>query len=191
MPSVTLTPIEGTMRLSPLDLALAALALTAAASPAAAQTAGPGADGDGIPQRPPGGMHGRRGMPAPDPVLSSGPPAPADFARIVELPQDRLESYSRLYDRYMTATRPQRDSLQTLRSGMRDAFASHDREAMGRQRSVMAPIASDLEHQQAAFDETLHGMLDQAQWKRYQQWRSDQRKQAEQERRDRWQRRSG
>jgi hypothetical protein len=179
------------MRPSLFDLALAALALTAAASPATAQAAGTGGYGDGLPQGPPDGMHGRRGMPAPDPVVSNGPPAPAEFARIVELPQDRLESYSRLYDRFMTATRPQRDSLQALRGGMRDAFASHDREAMGRQRAVMEPIASDLEHQQATFDETLHGMLEKAQWKRYQQWRADQRKQADQDRRERWQRRSG
>jgi hypothetical protein len=179
------------MRFSPIDLALAALALTAVVAPAAAQTAGPGADGDGIRQGPPGGMHGRRGMSAVDPVVSNGPPAPAELARIVELPQDRLEGYTRLYDRFMADTRPQRDSLQTLRGGMRDAYASGGREAIRRQRAVMEPIASDLEHRRAAFDETLHGMLDKAQWKRYQQWRADQRKQADQERRERWQRHSG
>jgi hypothetical protein len=74
---------------------------------------------------------------------------------------------------------------------MRDAYASGGREAIRRQRAVMEPIAADLEHRRAAVDETLHGMLDKAHWKRYQQWRADQRKQADQERRERWQRHSG
>lgn len=179
------------MRHSPVYLVLAALLLAAAVLPAAAQDQGPAGSDDGMRQGPPGGMHARRGMTAPDPVVLNGPPAPADFARIVELPQDRLESYTRMYDRFMTATRPQRDSLQTLRNGMRDAFASRDRDAMQRQRSVMEPIAKDLAQQQATFDETLRSQLEKPQWKRYEQWRDDQRKQAEQERRERWQRRAG
>jgi hypothetical protein len=177
------------MRHPPFHLALAALVL---ATPAVAQdSGGQGAYGGGPSHGPSGAMRGREGMPAPDPVVLQGPPAPAELARIVDLPQDRLDRYTRLYDRFMTATKPQRDSLAALRRGMRDAFADRDREAIRRQRAVMEPIARDLREQQATFDDSLHGLLAEPQWKRYQQWREDERKRADQERRDRWQRRAG
>jgi hypothetical protein len=170
------------MRHSPFHLALAALALATAAL---AQDSGGPSHG------PSGAMRGREGMPARDPVVLEGPPAPAELARIVDLPQDRLDRYTPLYDRFMTATKPQRDSLAALRRGMRDAFADRDREAISRQRAIMEPIARDLREQQATFDDSLHGLLAEPQWKRYQQWREDERKRADQERRDRWQRRAG
>ena len=39
---------------------------------------------------------------------------------------------------------------------------------------------------QASFDDTLKSFLGKDQWKRYDKWRSDQRKRAEQDRRERW-----
>jgi hypothetical protein len=138
-----------------------------------------------------GGMGGPGGMARLDPVVLQGPPAPADFARIVDLPEDRVARYAQLYDRFMTTTRPQRDSLGTLRQSMRDAFENGDRDAARNQRALIDPLTKDLEQRQAAFDDTLHGVVDKSQWDKYQKWRGDQRKQAENDRQERWRNRQG
>jgi hypothetical protein len=128
---------------------------------------------------------GMRRMAAPDLVVLHGPPAPPEFARIVELPADRVDRYAEMYERLMTSTRPQRDSLETLRRGMRDALESRDRASAERQRAVAQPLVEELERRQAAFDATLRDLLDKSQWKRYERWRDDERKRASDERRDR------
>jgi hypothetical protein len=129
-----------------------------------------------------GGGPGMRGMDAPDPVVLHGPPAPPEFARIVELPADQVGRYADMYDRLMTTTRPQRDSLEALRGGMREAFESRDRSSAERQRALFQPLVQDLERRQDAFDGTLRDLLDKSQWKRYEKWRDDERKQAKDER---------
>jgi hypothetical protein len=168
------------MRCLPLSAVLAAT--LALAGTAAAQEYdrpdGPGGPGD------PAGP-GMRRMAAPDPVVLHGPPAPPEFARIVELPADQVDRYAEMYDRLMTTTRPQRDSLETLRRGMREAFESRDRASAERQRAVARPLVQELERRQAAFDGTLRDLLAKSQWKRYEQWRDDERKRASDERRDR------
>ena len=178
------------MRRSPVCLILVALAV---ASPALAQDPGGygGTGGPGMRGGHRGGMRGQGGMTRLDPVVLAGPPAPAEFAHIVELPEDQVGRYAQLYERFMAATRPQRDSLDTLRSQMRDAFANGDREAMGGQRGLMGSLAKDLEQRQATFDDTLKGVLDKQEWQRYQKWREDQRKQADKERQERWRNRVG
>jgi hypothetical protein len=181
------------MRHSSACLILFALAM---ASPAVAQDAG-GYGGTGGPGGPGmrgghrGGMRGGGGMTHVDPVVLQGPPAPAEFAHIVELPEDQVGRYTQLYERFMAATRPQRDSLDALRSQMRDAFADGDRDAMQRQRGSMGPLAKDLEQRQATFDDTLKGVLDKQEWQRYEKWREDQRKQADKDRQERWRNRAG
>lgn len=131
------------------------------------------------------GGHGMGRMAAPDPVVLQGPPAPPEFAQIVELPADQVDRYAEMYERLMTTTRPQRDSLETLRRGMREAFESRDRASAKRQRAVAQPLVEELERRQAAFDATLRDLLDQGQWKRYEHWRDDERKRANNERQNR------
>ena len=97
-----------------------------------------------------------------------------------------MAHYTQLYAHFMGSTRPQRDSLDTLRSGMSAAFAEQDRDAMSRDREQMAPLARGLSQQQTTFDDTLKGMLDKQQWDRYGKWREDQRKQAAKDRQERW-----
>jgi hypothetical protein len=140
-------------------------------------------DGPGAPGNPAG--PGMRRMAPPDPVVLHGPPAPPEFARIVELPAGQVARYAEMYDRLMTTTRPQRDSIETLRRNMRGAFESHDRASAERQRAVARPLVQELERRQAAFDGMLRDLLDQSQWKRYERWRDDERKRAKDERRDR------
>jgi hypothetical protein len=128
-------------------------------------------------ERPEGGRGGRR-MTRPDPVVFNGPPAPAEFARIVKLPAENVTRYTQLYDRFMETTRPQRDSLAAMRRDRREAYNQGDRETARRHRGQLRPLAEDLARQQVTFDDTLKPILTKAQWKRYEQWREDQRKQA-------------
>jgi hypothetical protein len=178
------------MRHALVYLILATLAL---AGSAAAQDPGGygGGGGTGMRGGMRGGMGGPGGMASLDPVVLQGPPVPADFARIVDLPEDQVGRYSQLYDRYMATTSRERDSLNTLRQSMRDAFENGDRGAAGNQRAVIEPLTKDLEQRQAAFDDTLHGVVDKKQWDKYQKWRGDQRKQAEKDRQERWRSRQG
>jgi hypothetical protein len=130
-----------------------------------------------------GGMRGMtRGTP-PDPVVLQGPPAPADFQKLAQLPDAKLSGYQGLYDRFMAETKPQRDSLAALRGGMGD---SDDRSSFQERREIFMPLSQELTRRQGAFDDALKDMLDKEQWKRYQKWRDDQRKEAEQQRQNRW-----
>jgi Spy/CpxP family protein refolding chaperone len=178
------------MRQSIAFLVVITLAL---AGSAAAQAPGGygGAGGPGMHGGYHGGMRGSGGMTRLDPVVLEGPPAPAELAGIVQLPENQVTRYAQLYDRFMATTRPQRDSLDTLRAQMRESVGNRDRDAMGRQRSQMEPLAKDLQKQQATFDDTLKSMLDKSQWQRYEKWRDDRRKQADKERQERWQGRGG
>ena len=170
-------------------LAAAALAAPPLARVSFAQDSyGPeahGAPGDPGAQGMRHGMRGGRRVAPPDPVVLNGPPAPDEFARIVELPGDKVRHYAQLYDRLMSSTRPQRDSLAAMRRDHRGASERGDREAAQPHRGEFRPLIADLERQQASFDEALQPLLAKEQWKRYQHWRGEQRKQAEQEWQDR------
>jgi hypothetical protein len=167
------------MRRLPLPAVLVAM-LTLAGTAAAQEYDRPHGRGGG-------GNRGGHGMgrTAPDLVVLHGPPAPPEFARIVELPPDQVARYTEMYDHLMTSARPLRDSLETLRQGMRDAFESRDRASAERQRAVAQPLVEELERRQAAFDATLRDLLDKSQWKRYEHWRDDERKRANSERQNR------
>jgi hypothetical protein len=186
------------MRLRPLSLILAASVALAApplARSAVAQDGygpesrgGPGSAGGPGGAGEPGMRHGMRGpgrMASLDPVVLDGPPAPAEFARIVELPENQVDRYAQLYQRFMASTRPQRDSLIALRRDLRAAFEQGDREAGRQQLGQLRPLTEELQRRQATFDETLQPLLEKDQWKRYQHWRDDERKRAQKERQER------
>src|SRR6476659_915273 len=107
VPSKLASRIGGrTMRARAFPLALLVLGLAAPAA-LAQYSNDPGQEGGGHRGR----MYGMgRGTP-PDPVIFKGPPAPADFQKLVQLPDAKLASYQSLYDHLMTDTKPQRDSL--------------------------------------------------------------------------------
>ena len=186
------------MRLRPLSLILSASMAFAALPLAGAASAqdgyGPeprGAPGDAGGLGGPGGrgmrrgMHGGERMASLDPVVLEGPPAPAEFARIVELPENQVGRYAQLYERFMAATRPQRDSLTALRRDLRSAFEQGDRDAARQQAGQLRPLTDELQRRQATFDDTLRPLLEKDQWKRYQHWREDERKRAQKERQER------
>jgi hypothetical protein len=132
--------------------------------------------------------HGGGGTP-PDPVVLKGPPAPDDFRQLVNLPDDKVAGYKNLYDHLMTETKPQRDSLVALRN--QAVNDGGDRSSFEQRREEFQPLSEELTHRQQAFDDELKKMLDKDQWKRYQKWRDDQRKAAEQERQERWKHHQG
>jgi hypothetical protein len=185
------------MRLRPLSLVLAASVALAAPPLAGSLVAqdgygpesrvGPGDAGG------PGGAGGhgmRRGTRGPgreslDPVVLAGPPVTAEFARIVELPEDQVGRYAQLYERFMASTRPQRDSLTAMRRDLRSTYEQGGREAARQKVGQLRPLTEDLKRRQATFDETLQPLLEKDQWKRYQHWREDERKRAEKERQER------
>jgi len=122
------------------------------------------------------GRHGG-GMKPLDPVIADGPPAPAAFASITGLSD--TTAYARLYGNFMDSTKPQRDSLAAARGAMRDAFGSRDRDAMRGQMPLLTSLGDELSGRQKTFDDAVKDMVDTDQWKKYQDWRDDQRKEAE------------
>jgi Spy/CpxP family protein refolding chaperone len=128
-----------------------------------------------------GGMGGHYGgqQRAPDPVVTEGPPQPDDFDGIVQLADSQRPAYEQLYANLMDSTQAKRDSLRAAREVMRDAFQSRDRSTIEDQGKVIRGITSDLEKRQKNFDDALKQMLDKDQWKRYQDWRAQRRKEME------------
>ncbi len=128
-----------------------------------------------------GGMGGGRGgMKQLDPVVADGPPAPAEFARITGA-EDTVR-YAHLYDNFKTSTQPQRDSLAAARKAMRDAFEDRDRDAATSEASVVKSLGDDLSRRQQTFDDAAKEMVTKDEWKKYQSWRDDQRKAAQERR---------
>jgi Spy/CpxP family protein refolding chaperone len=145
---------------------------------------GPGGGGAGGMRHGHGMMGGPgRGMMKPlDPVVAEGPPPPAQFATITSVAD--TQRYATLYDHFMTNTKPQRDSLAAARIAMRSAFEDRDREAARRQMSLLKSLGDDLAKQQETFDKAVKEMLKKEEWKKYQDWRADRRKEAEDRRQE-------
>jgi hypothetical protein len=125
-------------------------------------------------------------MEALDPVVADGPPAPSEFAKIASPPEDQQRRYTDLYQKFMASTKSKRDSLNVARRGMRGAFENGDREGARRQRDIVMGLGDELTGRQKSFDETLKSFLGKDQWQRYDKWRSDERKRAEQGRHEQW-----
>ncbi len=160
-------------------LVLAAGTATTALAQYPGGDSGPGPGGPGGMRHGHGMMGGRPGgaMKPLDPVVVKGPPPPAEFAKITSVAD--TQRYATLFDHFMAATRPQRDSLTAARSAMRDAFADRDREAGRSQMSLLKSLGDDLSKQQETFDSAVKEMLKKDEWKKYQAWRADRRKEAE------------
>ncbi len=138
---------------------------------------GPGAPGGMRRGRGMMGGRGGMGMTPLDPVVVEGPPAPAEFARITSVPD--TQRYARLYNGFMSSTRPQRDSLGAARSALRDAFEERDRDAGRRQVGLVKSLGDDLSKRLNTFDNAVKDLVGKDEWKRYQDWRSQRRKEAE------------
>jgi len=111
-----------------------------------------------------------------------GPPYPQFVNVRFELDSTEAAAYKQLYDSFMVATQPQRDSARALRSGGRHheaAGSAPDPGALMAQMDQVEQLSNELNKQQSQFDKRLKKVLSSAHYKDYKEWRDDQRKQAE------------
>lgn len=133
-----------------------------------------------------GGMMGRPGrmnLPTPDEI--EGPPTPAAMDQVVTFHDNQADEYAQAYTAHMDSTQQVRDSLRSTMQAMRGSFQRHDRGAAHAQAEAVQHSWKELSKQDKEFEKALKNILDKDQLKQYKQWRDDQQKAAEQERRDR------
>jgi hypothetical protein len=183
-------------------LALTASAALFAVAPLSAQYGG-GRHGGGMRGGMRGGrggmMGGRRQPPdfLRDPVILDGPPTVAALDGVVTLTDSERTRYAALYDSFMVATKPARDSVTAARSRMRSRFEGGEGAGAGEGAEASAPadsgrtdrdafrrLGKSLEDDQKAFDVELKRLLTKEQYKAYEKWRKEERDQADAERRD-------
>jgi hypothetical protein len=135
-----------------------------------------------------GGWGGHRGG-ADAPAIPTdreleGPPTPDALRSVLSLSDDQVAKYQPLWAQYMSDTKAQRDSAQTALAGLHRAFDDHDREAMRQYFPVLHSIAPALTDRDKQFaDKQLKPLLTKDQRKQFDQWRDEQKKAADDERR--------
>ena len=122
-------------------------------------------------------------MPSPEEI--DGPPTPGTFKQLFALTDQQADAYGHGWDSLMAESKPQRDSARVARETMRSAFADHDREAAQQQAKVLQRLGKDLRQRDEAFDKSL-AFLTKDQRKQYDDWKKDQKKAREEQRRDRF-----
>jgi Spy/CpxP family protein refolding chaperone len=138
---------------------LLALALAAAAAPLAAQQ--------------PGGAPGA-GRPMMNPLAFQGPPEPGAFAKIVGLTAEQQPKYANLHQAYMKETKPRRDSVEAMRTAMREARASGATGNRGGM-AAMRPLGEALNAQYEEFEASLGFLLTPPQQAKYDAWKASER----------------
>lgn len=126
-----------------------------------------------------GGQGGNAQRTAPDPVITEGPPKPDDFAAMFQLADPQRPRYDSLYHSLMDSTAAERDSVVAARQEIRAAFQSGDREGAEEPIRTLRALTKDLENRQKRFDDSLKHLLSKDQWKDYDKWRAERRKEAE------------
>lgn len=138
-----------------------------------------------------GGPGGNSRHAVPDPVILEGPPQPDDFAAMFQLADSQRPRYDSLYRSLMDSTAAERDSVAAVRQDIREAFQSGDRAAAEQPMRALRTLTKDLENQQKKFDDSLKHLLTHDQWKDYDKWREERRREAEEEMRGRYGRAGG
>ena len=138
---------------------LIALALAAVAAPLAAQQPG------GPPPA---------GRPTMNPLAFQGPPEPVAFAKIVGLTAEQQPKYANLYQAYMKETKPRRDSVEAMRTAMREARAAGGTGNRGGM-AAMRPLGEALNTQYEEFEASLGFLLTEPQQAKYDTWKAAER----------------
>jgi hypothetical protein len=104
------------------------------------------------------------------------PPAPAEMTQLASLDSNRSARYAQLYARFMENTAQERDSLQAVFKARREAMAA------GQQPSAstgsVQEMTKDLAVQRKTFDGVLKADFTKDEWKAYQKWLDQKRKEA-------------
>ncbi len=121
-----------------------------------------------------------------------GPPLPQFVSIRFELDSTEAAGYRQVYDSFMVATKPQRDSAQATRGkhphGGGGGYApggeaTTDPAALSAEWDRLESLGNRLNKQQSQFDKRVKSIFTSAHYKDYKQWRDDQRKQAEEQER--------
>ena len=172
------------------SLLVATLLIASAATVLDAQMPGGGGFGGGRGGRRGGygGMRRGGGMDNPLPTASQleGPPSPEFFADRFELDSTQAQAYRQVYDSFMTATVPQRDSAKAARQAIDAALQERDRATARESVPLLRRLAGALAKEEKRFDDRLKGVITSSQLKQYRKWKNDQRRQEEAEQRERF-----
>ena len=165
------------------------IVLALAAAGAAAQS--PYGAGGGM-SRPGAGGAGNGGAryttsmePLPSPEDLAGPGVPDFVVDRFELDSAEAGAYRVVFDSFMTATRPLRDSAQALRRRIDALWQAGARGAARVQFPDLRRMGDALSKEDDRFDDRLKKVFTKPHYKDYRDWRSDQKRQADQDRKDR------
>lgn len=131
-----------------------------------------------------GGRHGGGAASLPTEQELAGPLPPESLKGVLSLADSQVGRYRPLWEQHMQATKVQRDSAQAALSGVHRAMQEHDRTAMQQYVPVLRRLAPNLEDRDKQFaDKQLKPILTKDQAKSFDQWRDDQKRAADDERR--------
>lgn len=123
-----------------------------------------------------------------------GPPDSATLRTITPVSDSQMARYAQVYDSFMVATRPQRDSARVATDKMNVRLDGGDRAAAQFYAELLQDIGKTLRSRQEKFDDGLHRILTGDQLKAYKRWEEDAQRAAQQRNRAtavRWQEPSG
>lgn len=131
-----------------------------------------------------GGMGGYQRERYPVPALPGaeleGPPDTATMRSITSLSDSQMARYAQVYDSFMVATRPQRDSAKVATEKMNARLDGGDRAAAQFYAELLQDLGKSLRSRQDKFDDRLRGVLNGDQWKAYKRWEDDAQRAAQQ-----------
>lgn len=164
-----------------LILILAGLVALAVPGTALAQRGGMGGGMGGA-----GGFGRQPQFPVPElpgPELD-GPPDSTTARQLFGLSDDQSRRYALVYDSFMVATHPQRDSARALLAIMRDKLDVGDRAAALFYAERAQRISKGLKERQSKFEAQLPKILSGDQVKQYKKWKKEEEQTAEERRRE-------
>jgi len=129
--------------------------------------------------------------PLPSPEDLAGPALPEFVVDRFELDSGEAHTYRVVFDSFMTATRPMRDTAQAVRRRIDALWQAGERRAAREQFPELRQLGEALAKEDDHFDDRLKKVFTKPHYKDYRDWRNDEKKQADQDRKDRMQQMAG
>lgn len=123
--------------------------------------------------------------PIPSPEDLVGPAIPDFVIDRFELDTAEGKAYRVAYDSFMVATRFLRDTATAVREHIDQLWQSGDRESARTYFPVLRRLGDRLAKEDDHFDDRVKKIFTKPQFKDYKDWRSEQRRQAEEDRKER------
>jgi len=109
----------------------------------------------------------------PGPELE-GPPDSTTLRQLIGVNDEQAKRYAQVYDSFMVATRPQRDSAHTADRRVREALAKQELDAMEFHSERLRGLDRYLRDRQKKFDDGLSVIFTSQQMKDYRKWKKAQ-----------------